>query len=62
MKNTLLVQDNALTAARYEMTALEKNIMYAVMGQIEDSDLATKCYKIAIADISQHTDTAKRRF
>ena len=60
MKNTLLAQDNALTAARYEMTALEKNIMYAVMGQIEDSDLATKCYKIAIADISQHTDRRLR--
>jgi hypothetical protein len=37
MKNKLLVQDNALTAARYEMTALEKNIMYAVMAQIEQT-------------------------
>ncbi len=60
MKNKLLVQDNALTAARYEMTALEKNIMYAVMSQIEDTDVATKCYKIAINDISQHTDRRLR--
>jgi plasmid replication initiation protein len=60
MKNKLLVQDNALTAARYEMTALEKNIMYAVMAQIEDTDSATMCYKIAIGDISQHTDKRLR--
>jgi plasmid replication initiation protein len=60
MKNRLLVQDNALTSARYEMTALEKNIMYAVMSQIEDTDLPTKCYKIAIADISQHTERRLR--
>ncbi len=60
MKNRLLVQDNALTSARYEMTALEKNIMYAVMSQIEDTDLPTKCYKIAIVDISQHTERRLR--
>lgn len=58
MKNKLLVQDNALTMARYEMTSLEKNIMYAVMAQIEDNDTPTKCYKISLIDISNLT---KRR-
>jgi plasmid replication initiation protein len=58
MKNKLLVQDNALTAARYEMTSLEKNIMYAVMAQIEDTDEPTKFYKISVTDISEFT---KRR-
>lgn len=58
MKNKLLVQDNALTMARYEMTSLEKNIMYAVMAQIEDTDTPTKCYKISLTDISNLT---KRR-
>jgi plasmid replication initiation protein len=56
MKNKLLVQDNALTAARYEMTALEKNIMYAVMAQIEDDDAPTKYYKISTSDIANQTD------
>jgi plasmid replication initiation protein len=56
MKNKLLVQDNALTAARYEMTALEKNIMYAVMAQIEDDDAPTKYYKISTSDITHQTD------
>lgn len=60
IKNKLLVQDNALTSARYEMTALEKNIMYAVMSQIEDTDLPTTCYRIAITDISQHTERRLR--
>ena len=60
MKNKLIVQDNALTTARYEMTALEKNIMYAVMDQIEDSDLPTKFYTVSIADISQYTDKRLR--
>lgn len=56
MKNKLLVQDNALTTARYEMTAIEKNIMYAVMSQIEDTDSPIKYYDISTADISNQTD------
>jgi plasmid replication initiation protein len=60
MENKLLVQDNALTTARYEMTALEKNIMYAVMAQIEDNDLPTKCYKISLTDISKFTNRRVR--
>ncbi len=53
--NTLILQDNALTTARYEMTALEKNIMYSVMSQIEDTDSASKYYKISINNISKFT-------
>jgi plasmid replication initiation protein len=58
MKNKLLVQDNALTIARYEMTSLEKNIMYAIMSQIEDIDSPMRTYKISVTDISEFT---KRR-
>jgi plasmid replication initiation protein len=61
MKNKLLIQDNALTAARYEMTALEKNIMYAVMAQIEDNDPLTKYYKISTADIADTKDMRVRQ-
>jgi plasmid replication initiation protein len=34
----ILKQHNALTEARYEMSALEKNIVYMVMAQIKDND------------------------
>lgn len=55
MKNKILIQDNALTAARYEMTSLEKNVLYSVMSQIEDKDLPTRCYKVSVSDISEFT-------
>ncbi len=55
MKNKLLVQDNALTTARYEMTAIEKNIMYAVMSQIEDTDSPLKYYEISSSEMSIQT-------
>ena len=58
--NKLIIQDNALTMARYEMTSLEKNIMYAVMEQIEDIDLPTKFYTVSIANISEHTERRVR--
>jgi plasmid replication initiation protein len=56
MKNKLIVQDNLVTTARYEMTALEKNIMYSVMAQIEDNDPPSKFYKISISDIEEAKD------
>ena len=60
MKNKLLVQDNALTIARYEMTSLEKNIMYAVMSQITDKDSPLKVYKVSPSDISVFTSRRVR--
>ena len=56
MKNKILIQGNVLTTARYEMTALEKNIMYAVMAQIEDDDSPTKYYQISTFDIADTKD------
>lgn len=61
MDNKLIIQDNALTTARYDMTAIEKNIMYAVMAQIEEDDSPTKYYKISINDISQYTGKRIRK-
>lgn len=61
MDNKLIIQDNALTTARYEMTAIEKNIMYAVMAQIEDTDSPSKYYKISINDISEFTGKRVRK-
>ena len=43
----LVVQDNAITTARYSMTALEKNIMYMVMAQLDKNDPPTRYYRIS---------------
>jgi plasmid replication initiation protein len=56
MKNKLIAQDNLVTTARYEMSALEKNIIYSVMAQIEDNDPPSKFYKISISDIEDTKD------
>jgi plasmid replication initiation protein len=61
MKNKLLIQDNVITTARYEMTALEKNILYAVMAQIEEHDPPTKYYKISTFDIADTKDMRVRQ-
>ena len=51
----LVVQDNAITTARYTMTALEKNIMYMVMAQLDKSDLPTKYYRISGKELMERT-------
>ncbi len=61
MKNKLIVQDNLVTTARYEMTALEKNVIYSVMAQIEDNDPPSKFYKISISDIEDAKDARVRQ-
>lgn len=61
MKNKIIIQDNALTVARYEMSALEKNILYAVMAQINDSDSPNKCYKISALEIADSKGARVRR-
>ncbi len=57
MRKTLLVQDNTITTARYEMTAMEKNIMYAVMSQLKDDDELSQFYNISIKELSVFTDS-----
>jgi plasmid replication initiation protein len=42
--NILLKQHNAITEARYEMTALEKNIFYMLLSQLRDDDPTSKKY------------------
>ena len=51
----LVVQDNAITTARYTMTALEKNIMYMVMAQLDKSDPPTKYYRISGKELMERT-------
>lgn len=49
-KDVTLWQSNAITKAKYEMSALEKNIMYMVMAQIKKGD-KTNVYQVAASDI-----------
>lgn len=51
----LVVQDNAITTARYSMTALEKNIMYMVMAQLDKSDPPTRYYRISGKELMERT-------
>lgn len=49
--NELLRQHNAITEARYEMSALEKNIVYMLMRNIEEGDPDDKEYVIDIYEL-----------
>lgn len=51
----LVFQDNAITTAQYTMTALEKNIMYMVMAQLDKTDPPTKYYRISGKEMMERT-------
>jgi plasmid replication initiation protein len=51
-KEVTLWQSNAITKARYEMSALEKNILYMVMSQIKKGD-KTNIYQVSANEIMQ---------
>jgi plasmid replication initiation protein len=55
-KKQLIFQDNAITTARYSMSALEKNIMYMVMAQLGKNDPADRYYRIVAKDLMQRTN------
>lgn len=46
-----LWQDNALTLARYEMSALEKNILYMVMASIKKDDAPNTLYRVSAQEL-----------
>ena len=57
MENKLIVQDNAITSARYEMNALEKNIIYMMMSQLRKDDNADTIYYISVRELMDKTGT-----
>lgn len=57
MENKLIVQDNAITSARYEMNALEKNIVYMMMAQLRKDDKADTIYYISVRELMDKTGT-----
>jgi plasmid replication initiation protein len=57
-REQIIVQHNSITEARYEMTSLEKNILYFLVSQIRKEDINSnkKFYKISINDLSSSTN------
>jgi len=54
-KEVQIRQDNAITRAAYDMTALEKNILYVLISQINANDSAGKSYFISAREIMDRT-------
>lgn len=54
-KDVTLYQHNAMTLARYEMTEIERNIVYLLMAQIRKEDDPGKKYFIHVKDIEALT-------
>lgn len=48
-------QDNAITRARYEMTSLEKNILYMVLTQIKKDDSSDTLYYVHAKELMDIT-------
>ena len=46
-------QDNVLTNARYEMTQVEKNILYMVVASIRPEDAPTKLYQVSVKEMAK---------
>ena len=54
-KPLILWQSNVLTSARYEMTKLEKNILYMVMAQIKRDDPIDQLYYVSTLELMKKT-------
>lgn len=50
-----LIQHNAIVKARYEMTVIEKNVIYMLLAQLSDNDPPNKVYHIYVKDIERLT-------
>ncbi len=55
MSKEVLVQHNAMSTARYEMTASEKNIIYMLLFQLKKDDTVDTVYKISVREMEKVT-------
>jgi len=60
MAKNIIYQANAITQARYELSALQKNILYLVMAQIKKDDAIDKKYRVSVADMERILDNQIR--
>ena len=51
----LIKQHNAITEARYEMSSLEKNILYMLMAELNEGDDTDKTYTVFVNKLSDIT-------
>ena len=61
MDDKLIRQHNFLTTARYEMSALEKNIIYMMLAQLRDDDPWERQYEIPIQTLQEKKGVRIRR-
>lgn len=55
LKTKQVVQHNAIVRARYDMTVIEKNVIYMLLAQLHDDDPPNKVYYISVKDIERLT-------
>lgn len=56
----LLYQDNAITRARFDLSAMEMNIFFHVLKQIRIESKSTFIYQVNVRDIIDDPDSGKR--
>lgn len=61
MEDKLIKQHNFLTTARYEMSALEKNIVYMLIAQLDDVDPWGAKYEVSIRTLQEKKGVRIRR-
>ncbi|HAN49883.1 MAG TPA: hypothetical protein DCQ08_02585 [Amoebophilaceae bacterium] len=61
MEDKLIKQHNFLTTARYEMSALEKNIVYMLIAQLDDVDPWGAKYEVSIRTLQEKKGVRVRR-
>ena len=51
----VVLQHNAITEAYYDMTAMEKNVFYMLIGQVKRSDKLGRSYSVSVRNLKTHT-------
>ena len=51
VKNKLIKQSNAITEARYEMSATEMNVVFMLLSQLDHNDDPLKTYMVKVKDL-----------
>jgi plasmid replication initiation protein len=54
-KSLILAQSNIITSARYELTKMEKNLLYLAMREMKPTDLPYQPYYVSITELQHRT-------
>jgi len=57
VKNKLIKQSNAITEARYEMSATEMNVVFMLLSQLDHHDDSLKTYMVKVKDLQSLLDS-----